>query len=177
VTLRVCCPTQGFKTAPEGGPTSCAGACAGLSRAQELNHALDQANSRCWEASTATHPELTSPFQAARRHQRPQEPATYETAHLINPYLRSYLHRNRLLSTDAHALLISGNTPQKHMVWQVRYLSCTMAGKSGEVGETARRREGHCTDATAQHHTSHQRRVKPTGQLNYVPGPLVDSLL
>lgn len=81
----------------------------------------------------------------------------YETAHLINPYLRSYLHRKRLLSTDAHALLISGNTPQKHMVWQVRYLSRTMAGRSGEVGDTARRREGHCIGATAQHHTTQHR--------------------
>jgi hypothetical protein len=71
--------------------------------------------------------------------------ARKQLAMLVKTNLRSYLHRNRLLSTEAQARLISGNTPQKHMVWQVRYFSCTIAGSSGEVGDTVRSREGHCT--------------------------------
>jgi len=58
-------------------------------------------------------------------------------------HLRSYRQRNKELSTDAHARLISGKTPQKHMVWQVRYFSCTMAGSSGMSGDTGRMRDGH----------------------------------
>lgn len=65
-------------------------------------------------------------------------------------HLRSYLHRNRLLSMEAQARLISVNTPQKHIVWQVRYFSCTIVGSSGEVGDTARSREGHCGSRRTQ---------------------------
>jgi hypothetical protein len=54
---------------------------------------------------------------------------------------------------EAQARLISGNTPQKHMVWQLRYFSCTMAGSSGDVGDTARRREGHCRGQGSRHTT------------------------
>jgi hypothetical protein len=49
------------------------------------------------------------------------------------------------LSTDAQALLISGNTPQKHTVWQALCLSSTMAGMFPIIGERGRSRDGHCT--------------------------------
>jgi hypothetical protein len=50
----------------------------------------------------------------------------------------------KALSTDAQAPFISGNTPQKHTVWQALYLSSTMAGMLPMIGERDRSREGHC---------------------------------
>lgn len=45
---------------------------------------------------------------------------------------------------DAHARLISGNKPQKHIVWHARYFSCTIPGRSCTVGVSGRSRAGHC---------------------------------
>ena len=65
------------------------------------------------------------------------------------PHLLSYRHKKSELSMEAHARLISGKSPQKHIVWQERYLSCTMAGRSNSVGDRDRKRLGHCDSRTS----------------------------
>lgn len=73
-------------------------------------------------------------------------------------YLRSYLHRKRELSMEAQARLISGNRPQKHMVWQARYFSCTMPGSSATLGLNGRNKAGHCAAKCRQEARVRRRR-------------------
>ena len=57
----------------------------------------------------------------------------------------SYRHRKRLLSTEAQALLISGNTPQKQPFCTALYRSSTMPGMLLATGDRGLSTAGHCS--------------------------------
>ena len=76
--------------------------------------------------------------RAAKRH------ACVGTDAVEDVHQRSKRHMKNELSTDAHALLISGNTPQKQTVWQALYRSSTIAGMPLMIGERGRSNDGHC---------------------------------
>ena len=62
-------------------------------------------------------------------------------------YHLSYRHRNRLLSTEAQALLISAKTPQalrEQPIWTLIMRSSTMPGMLLATGDRVLSTGGHC---------------------------------